>query len=203
MPLVLVILWVIYRHAGFGFSKDVTGFVTKPFFQDHTIYSAAIAFLLPFALLKVWNSDGFSRITALIIAFIMLTALFLAVSRAAWISVGAAVVLWLVIKSRAPSPVIGLIFFALAVFLYARADDMLFRIKSNRYDSGARNANLAEQTKSVLNITNDQSNAERLNRWKCALRMFREKPFTGFGPRHLPVSIPAVSTGRRNDTHQR
>ena len=35
---------------------------------------------------------------------------------------------------------------------------------------------------SMTNISNDVSNLERLNRWSCALRMFEEKPYLGFGP---------------------
>ena len=36
--------------------------------------------------------------------------------------------------------------------------------------------------KSVSNISTDASNKERINRWKCALRMFADKPVFGFGP---------------------
>ena len=35
---------------------------------------------------------------------------------------------------------------------------------------------------SVTNLNTDVSNIERLNRWVSALRMFEERPFTGFGP---------------------
>jgi O-antigen ligase len=34
----------------------------------------------------------------------------------------------------------------------------------------------------MTNVRSDASNLERINRWKCALRMFEEKPFTGWGP---------------------
>ena len=34
----------------------------------------------------------------------------------------------------------------------------------------------------MSNISTDASNLERLNRWSCALQMFQEKPFLGFGP---------------------
>ena len=36
--------------------------------------------------------------------------------------------------------------------------------------------------KSSSNITSDDSNTERINRWKCAIKMFKERPLTGFGP---------------------
>jgi O-antigen ligase len=52
-------------------------------------------------------------------------------------------------------------------------------LEENRQDSAA---NLAEHAQSITNITTDASNMERINRWKCALRMFKEKPIFGWGP---------------------
>ena len=43
-------------------------------------------------------------------------------------------------------------------------------------------SDLAEHVQSISNITSDASNLERINRWNCAVRMFREKPFFGWGP---------------------
>jgi len=42
--------------------------------------------------------------------------------------------------------------------------------------------NFHEHIQSVANIRNDDSNLERLNRWGCAWRMFRERPVFGWGP---------------------
>jgi putative inorganic carbon (HCO3(-)) transporter len=39
-----------------------------------------------------------------------------------------------------------------------------------------------EHVESISNISTDQSNLERINRWSCALRMWRDKPIFGFGP---------------------
>src|ERR1700741_5654528 len=35
---------------------------------------------------------------------------------------------------------------------------------------------------SMSNISTDVSNMERLNRWNCAIQMFQDKPYLGFGP---------------------
>lgn len=34
----------------------------------------------------------------------------------------------------------------------------------------------------MTNISTDASNLERINRWSCAIRMFYEKPYFGWGP---------------------
>jgi len=43
-------------------------------------------------------------------------------------------------------------------------------------------SNLIEHFSSISNITSDASNLERINRWSCAVRMFRDKPLLGYGP---------------------
>jgi O-antigen ligase len=52
-------------------------------------------------------------------------------------------------------------------------------MEQNRQTSSA---SLSEHVKSISNITTDESNLERLNRWNAAFRMFREKPVFGWGP---------------------
>ena len=34
----------------------------------------------------------------------------------------------------------------------------------------------------MSNVSSDASNLERLNRWNCAVKLFKEKPFSGWGP---------------------
>ncbi len=41
---------------------------------------------------------------------------------------------------------------------------------------------VTEHVRSMSNISTDESNLERINRWNSALRMFREKPVFGHGP---------------------
>ena len=36
--------------------------------------------------------------------------------------------------------------------------------------------------RSISNVQTDVSNRERINRWKCAMRMFADQPIFGFGP---------------------
>jgi O-antigen ligase len=52
----------------------------------------------------------------------------------------------------------------------------------SRNESRSNRGSIREQMESVSNIQTDISNLERINRWKCALRMFADRPVTGFGP---------------------
>ena len=58
-------------------------------------------------------------------------------------------------------------------------EPILANLETNKQDSSD---NLIEHTSSISNISTDASNMERINRWKCALKMFEERPFLGWGP---------------------
>ena len=53
------------------------------------------------------------------------------------------------------------------------------KLEKNRQDSSS---DFAKQIQSVSNISTDASNKERINRWSCAVRMFKERPIFGWGP---------------------
>ncbi len=49
-------------------------------------------------------------------------------------------------------------------------------------NSEQSSADFATHISSMANISSDASNLERINRWSCAIRMFKDKPFFGYGP---------------------
>jgi putative inorganic carbon (HCO3(-)) transporter len=51
-----------------------------------------------------------------------------------------------------------------------------------RFNTTASGKTLQNDIKSISNVSTDESNVERLNRWESGWRMFKEKPFFGFGP---------------------
>jgi O-antigen ligase len=186
IALIFVVIYALTRFSGYGYAKDAADLATLPFYRDHTVYSACVAFLIPVFALRafhpVWKNNFAVLMLYTGILLLLFTGLFFSFSRAAWISIIAAFffLIILILKIR---PAFLLLFSVLiSFFLYRHSDSFLSAIKKNKNDSNMRNADLEVQTKSMLNISTDQSNAERLNRWKCALRMFKDKPFLGFGP---------------------
>jgi O-antigen ligase len=68
----------------------------------------------------------------------------------------------------------------------------------------ASSVTLSEHVQSISNITTDESNLERINRWNCALRMFGERPFFGWGPgtymfKYAPYQLSSEKTGISTD----
>ena len=187
LSLLVIILYSLYHHSIYHFEKSMSSAVVKPFFADHTIYSACIAFVLPaftfFILFPV--ETGFrklERVILIALTAILYIGLFYSYSRAAWLSLAVSILfsLALLIKIRFRT----LVFFLLAAgaLLYLNRGNLIDEFNQNRNDSNAKNAGIEEQTKSITNIHSDISNAERLNRWKCAIRMVCDRPVLGFGP---------------------
>jgi O-antigen ligase len=106
-------------------------------------------------------------------------ALILSYTRAAWVSLIGALGVYILIRLRIKfSTVIGIaaVFF---VALFISWDTIVMKMEQNRQDSSAE---ITEHIQSITNISTDASNLERLNRWSAAWRMFKERPFVGWGP---------------------
>jgi O-antigen ligase len=52
-------------------------------------------------------------------------------------------------------------------------------MERNKQDSSD---SLMEHVESISNVSSDDSNLERLNRWSCAMSLFQERPLVGWGP---------------------
>jgi putative inorganic carbon (hco3(-)) transporter len=185
LGLVVPILHGFIWHAQYSFSQQSSYYMPQPFYIEHTLYGATLAFVIPviFYLALVpspYNRRKLQRVLFRILLLLCILAEFFAYSRAAWMSLLMIPFFLLVFRYRiriryllAAGAVFGIV---LALNTTALMDYL------GRNEASSNRGNLKEQVESVSNIQSDISNLERINRWKCAFRMFREKPLTGFGP---------------------
>ena len=179
--LTIVIGYTLIRHAGLHFEHDPAHWVMEPFFKDHTSYGAIIAFFLPFAVtaISLPGSSAIRRGIAVTFLVILVLGMIFSYTRAAWVGVVAALAVLLVMKLRVP----GWIVFGVAVLtggIYVvNRDQITIFLERNRDESSD---DMAKHVSSILNISSDASNLERINRWHSALSMFEERPWTGWGP---------------------
>ncbi|MBR4738944.1 MAG: O-antigen ligase family protein [Bacteroidales bacterium] len=155
--------------------------VMRPFYNDHTAYGCAIALLLPASVHFIFGGHwkGWQRVLTLLLFALLCVGLFFSYCRAAWISVMAALGIYVLIRLGMKVKWMVL-FFGLAVgafFVYQ--SDVLYKLGKNHQDSSYT---LADQVKSISNISTDASNLERLNRWASAMRLWNESPVVGVGP---------------------
>lgn len=181
IPLVIVIFYTLYNHSTYGFDKPHSNMVMKPFYNDHTAYGAIIALFLPFftglSLSRQFKRSY--RLLAFIVLAILVTGIIFSYSRAAWISVAAALLTYLLVRFRIRfywllfTLLVGIgLFF---MFQYQFID----KLEKNKQDSST---DFAEHVQSISNISSDASNLERINRWASAIRLFKERPVFGWGP---------------------
>lgn len=119
------------------------------------------------------------RLYAAIVSLILLGALYLSFSRAAWVSLAASagVAVLVVYKIRFRWIFTGLVILIASFYMFKT--EILYALEKNKQDSSA---NFIEHVQSIYNISSDASNLERINRWQSAIRMFEERPVFGWGP---------------------
>jgi putative inorganic carbon (HCO3(-)) transporter len=178
----VVIFYATYRHLGYGlWDKQAAHFVVSPFYNDHTSYGAAIAMYLPFAMLFAFGKHYSKKIrnAAMVVLGFLFMAFILSYSRAAWVSMMAALAVWVIIKLKIRFQPIFITAIIEIALVFSFQHQIVMQLERNSDDSSS---NLTEHFSSISNISSDASNLERLNRWGCAIRMFKEKPVFGFGP---------------------
>ena len=177
----IVIGYTIVNHSQYGFTMETANWVMSPFYNDHTIYGAMLAMFFPLLLGFIFlKTNSFTiKVTASVFTLIFTIALILSYTRAAWISLVIALFILVIIKLKINWKLLFTFGLLALFFFFAFKDKILMKLEKNRQDSST---NISDHVKSISNISSDASNLERLNRWSAAMRMFKDKPFFGFGP---------------------
>lgn len=180
--LIIVIFYTNIRLWGYGLNNQhASNWVVWPFYSDHTSYGAMLVmFIFPlFYFLIRPKSSLFLRTVTSIVFVIIVIGIVLSYTRAAWLSLFAAIVLLIVIKLRIKIWQVLIFILGVVLLFFALQNKILDNLEKNRAESSGK---FSEHIESIANISSDASNLERINRWKCAIRMFKQKPFWGWGP---------------------
>ncbi|MES2588327.1 MAG: O-antigen ligase family protein [Bacteroidota bacterium] len=178
----IAMLYTLVTHASYQFGEKEGHWVMNPLFKDHTIYGALVAFVLPLVV-GIYFSKKHNPLVQLILISVFtinLLALYFSYTRAAWLSIIVALFVLFLIKFKikfswilATTVTIGIVVF----FSWTAIEQSLAKNNAEHTTE-----DFGERMESVSNVTSDASNLERLNRWSCAIDMYMERPFFGFGP---------------------
>jgi putative inorganic carbon (HCO3(-)) transporter len=182
----LPIINTLMRHGALDFLPQTSYQMPKPFYNDHTVYGACLAFVIPmigvlafYHLRKTTSTLKKYGFLALFIVFLGVE--FLSFSRAAWLSLGGALGLYMLIRWKATGATFLALLVAGGVTLFAAQDLIVEKLSATEAISSK--GDVEDHFKSITNIETDASNKERINRWKCAVRMGVDRPVFGYGPR--------------------
>ena len=181
IPLIGVIAYTTYNHSLWGFTEQTGHWVMEPFFNDHTAYGAILTLFIP-PLFGFTINNTYSRtyrLLSIVALVILMVALVLSFSRAAWMSLGFAILVYIAVLLKIKFKWIVLVILFLVGLFFVFQNEIWDRLEKNKQGSSA---NFVEHFQSISNISTDDSNLERINRWQSALRMFAEHPVLGFGP---------------------
>lgn len=183
----LVVVFSLTTQSVVGFDRMGANFSSFPFYMDHTIFGAALTFVLFRYLTKTWGefhsgSSASRKWVLLTISILLLITLVVNHGRAAWLAV--LVALGIAAAFRSGATFRGVLMSAAIVIpvLIAFHAPMLALLRSNQVASQAHGTGLRGTAMSIWNVTTDTSNRERITRWTSAWLMFRDHPITGTGP---------------------
>lgn len=181
IPMAAVVIYTIIHHGQYGFTKKSGTWVMQPFFKEHTAYGAVLAmyFTVAWGMFFRYNYRPLVKIGLLALSVIISVGLYFSYTRAAWLSVivmlGIATFLYFGWGFKRFMQVVTMALVVVGLS-WNQIDNYLGSTKAESSDD------MSEHLSSVANVSTDASNTERLNRWKSAWRMFKERPVTGFGP---------------------
>jgi O-antigen ligase len=207
----MVIIYTSIKHANYAFDEEIGHWIMDPFYNDHTAYGAMIVFFVPVIIGFLFDKSysNIQRFLSLNVAVILLTGLYLSYCRAAWMGLAAAIGIAFIIKLKIKIKWVLLTSVIFISLFFLLRSEIIMKLEKNKQDTSD---NLVEHIQSMSNISTDASNLERINRWEAAFRMFKERPFWGFGPGTYQFSyapyqysyertIISTNAGNRGNAH--
>lgn len=182
IAIAITICYTVTIHSTYAFGEKEGHWVMWPFFKDHTIYGAMVAFTIPilFSLYLSKKHSPIVKASFLLLIAITLIGLYFSYTRAAWLSIVAALCVLLVIKLKIKFSILFPIGLVAGLIIFFSWDSIQMELERNKFEHTTEE--FGERLQSATNVTTDASNLERLNRWACAIEMFKERPVFGFGP---------------------
>lgn len=180
--LAIVVVYTLIVHASNGFDEKSSHWVMFPFFKDHTSYGAILALSFPLLIGLLYSKKQSPLLKSCLIFLILLftTGIIMSYTRAAWLSLFGALVVYLLIKFKVKFKYLAFLGFIGILFIAANWVEIQHSLERNNAEHATEN--MDERIESMANISSDASNLERINRWTCAIDLWQERPFLGWGP---------------------
>lgn len=180
--LVLNTIFMLYLSTGrnpFGLR-----FNPGPFFLDHTVFGAFTAMWVPLLVILAFKMDLSKREKQLARAalFFFVAGLFFSYSRGAWASCIASLAFMgiFTMGKQVRRLVLPILILGMSIggyYYYTNSSG-----SASKSNTAVSRKDLSSHIASVTNFKTDYSNAERINRWYCAIQMWKRDPWTGYGP---------------------
>lgn len=209
--LTLVVVYTLINHGINGFDEETGHWVMSPFFKDHTSYGAILALSYPLLIgLYHITKSPISRFILIFLLILFGIAIIMSYTRAAWLSLFGAFLVYLLIKFKVKFKYLAFLGFIGILYIAVNWVEISHSLEKNRAEHATENFD--ERLESMANVTSDASNLERINRWTAAYDLWSERPILGWGPgtyamvygpyqRSQNLTIISTSSGNRGNAH--
>lgn len=186
VPLVIVIAIVIVRFSAVGFRFEEVHDPMQPFFYNHVVFGAMLACATPLALggLYLSRKGSIQWVFSILAVVVLIVAVYLSYSRAAWMSLLFAAGALVLIKFRWMH--YGMLMFyalLLSMVLWLSNNNKFLDFKP-KFEKTIMHESLEDHIMATIQGT-DISSAERYYRWIAAVKMSADRPLTGVGPNNF------------------
>ena len=201
VPMLITVLVILVHHAMLGFRFDKVQRSMSGLYYNHVDYSTVISMFFPLLLIAVPLTKGrniFVRSALYAIILIFIAGIGFSYARAAVIGVIFAIVIGFAIRLKLVNLIMPA-FYGLIILL------MCYMVPNNKfmdfrpdYNNTYMHKNFTDHLISTFR-GKDMSSMERLYRWIAAIRMSKDRPITGYGPRafyyfYKPYAVTAFHT---------
>ncbi len=201
IPMLVTVLVILAHHALLGFRFDMVQKSMSGLYYNHVDYSTVISMFFPLLLIAVPLTKGrhiFIRGGLIVIILLFIAGIAFAYARAAVIGVVFALVIGITMRMRLVNFVMP-VFYGLMILLVS------YMVQNNKYIDFRPDYNNTYMHKNFTDHVistfrgKDMSSMERLYRWIAAIRMSKDRPLTGYGPRafyyfYKPYAVTSFRT---------
>ncbi len=210
IPITITVIIILVHHAMYGFKFDKIQRAITDLYYNHVDYSTVLSMFFPLLIVTCWplirKRHIFIKAALITVILIFMAGIGFAYARAAVVAVVFAAVVGIAIRMRMVNWVMPG-FYALIILL------MVYMIPNNKYIEFRPNFDHTYMRKDFTDHIiatfrgTDMSSMERLYRWIAAVRMSKDEPVTGYGPRafyyfYKPYAVTSFRTYVSRNTEQ-
>lgn len=209
IPMLATVIVILIHHWLLHFSFDKVQKAMSGLYYNHVDYSTVISMFFPLLLIAWPLTKGRGLLVKLVLSTVILifiAGIIFSYARAAVVGIFFAIAIGLAIRARLVNFIMPA-FYGLMILL------MCYMVPNNKYIEFRPDYNKTFMHKNFTDHLiatfrgKDMSSMERLYRWIAAIRMSRDEPVTGYGPRafyyyYKPYAVTSFQTYvSRNKEH--
>lgn len=201
IPLMLTVLYTLFRHALTGFGFEDVNSSARPFYVNHVIYACTLGLALPFAIAAIaWYRNNITLKYLLIGSVLLLIfAIITSYTRTTWLSIFAALAALVFFNTKYLKLVVVAGVFGVATFTYYLLDDNRYMKFAPNYQKTVFNQDdFGKHMEATVELS-DISGMERIYRWVAAINLIEHNFWLGTGnntfyPTYKSYANPAFIT---------